>query len=760
VKKMLIIIALLVAIAAAVVFRHSERVVSAARSRSQAYIHQERLIELDELDIRKPAGLAFDPVQGALFVLDGAESVAVFDVAGLGKIREFSLPAAAEPVNVAINPADGRLYIYDAAAGELVALSTAPDGGGTVLDSFDLGPLGLKDAQGLAFGPESGELYVLEAGASQLTAVRPDALSGYDGAAALKNGRVKRTVLGHAGSGKLGGVAVDPATGYLFVLDPSGRRLDKVDHSGRVESTYDLSSVDLAEPSGMVVAPSSDQTDDPANMSLYIADSGRSTGSGRTLSDPGILELSFQQSVVSKFAQVNLNAALINTIDTSQWLSPSPDPAGLAWLSGSNQLLVSDSEINEMALYTGHNLFESSSSGVPGLAYTTLAYSNEPTGLDYVDYNGHLFVSDDSGTPREIYEVDPGTDGQLHTADDIVIDIDAAGYGVGDPEGVAYGGGLLFILDGAGDEVYVVDPGTNGLFDGPQPAGDDSVTHFDTESMGAHDPEGIDYHDAAGTLFIASDQDEVVLEVTADGLMIINSIDISFLDGEKIAAVLLAPSSTDPTKPSLYIAARGVDNGHDPDENDGKIYEITYEGSGEPPPTATPTQTPTPTATPTVGPSPTPTSTPEPTLTPTPTPTPTNTPTATPLPTGDSHVGDLDAGRNLRSGGRWDAHATIVVHTVDHDPVSNAQVGGKWGGSASGSAVCTTDADGACTVKAKRLEGDTATFTVTSVAHASLIYNAAGNHDDDGDSNGMTLFITKDGNFSPDVYLPLVIAPP
>jgi hypothetical protein len=40
---------------------------------------------------------------------------------------------------------------------------------------------------------------------------------------------------------------------------------------------------------------------------------------------------------------------------------------------------------------------------------------------------------------------------------------------------------------------------------------------------------------------------------------------------------------------NLYISIRGVDNGADPDENDGTIYEISLSGSGVPntPPTVT-----------------------------------------------------------------------------------------------------------------------------------------------------------------------------
>lgn len=723
------IIVLLAAIAGVVIFRQSERIVSAARGQSLAYVHLERLIEPDEVGVEQPVGLAYDPVADALLIVDGAAADGATWVApnGLRHAGSVSLPFGVPGEYLSFNPVDGLLYYYDESASELVALSASPQGAATIVERSDLSSLGLNQAGGLTFNPTNGALTVLESGANRLTTIAPDMWGSFNGQEALASGRVTRLDLGHLGAGQLRGAAHDPATGHLYVLQPSGRRMFKVDQAGQLAATYDLSGMELVEPGAMVVAPSSDQTDDPAAMDLYIVDDGRSAG--QTIAEPSIVELSFRESVVTVFAQNNLNATLIRTIETSEWPSPSSDPAGLTWLPYNDKLLVSDSEINEMDLYSGANLFESTTAGVQGAIYTTLDYSNEPTGLDYVEANGHLFVSDDTGTPRVAYEIDPGPDGDLHTGDDIVTEIDVSSYGSGDPEGIAYGGGLLFIIDGGDDEVYMVDPGNNGVFDGANPVGDDSVTSFDTKVMGAEDPEGIDYHDAAGTIFIVSHKGEVVLEIDYQTATIINSFDISSLGAKLEAAVLLAPGSTNPNEMNLYIAARNVDNNVDPRENDGQIFEIAYEGATGPAPT--------PTSTPTVGPTPTPTNTPTP------------TPSPTPLPTNSMHVGDMDAGRTLLSKGQWNAYATIYVHDVGHAAVADADVRGTWLSGGSGSASCTTDASGACTISANRIKGGEASFTVTSITHASLIYVSAANHDDDGDSDGTTLAIPKSGNQAP-----------
>ncbi|MGD1921401.1 MAG: hypothetical protein ACFCAD_22435, partial [Pleurocapsa sp.] len=51
-------------------------------------------------------------------------------------------------------------------------------------------------------------------------------------------------------------------------------------------------------------------------------------------------------------------ARLIQVVNTSEFSSSSPDPAGIVFLAGSNALLISDSEVNETPIFEGNNLFE------------------------------------------------------------------------------------------------------------------------------------------------------------------------------------------------------------------------------------------------------------------------------------------------------------------------------------------------------------------------------------------------------------------
>jgi PKD repeat protein len=107
-----------------------------------------------------------------------------------------------------------------------------------------------------------------------------------------------------------------------------------------------------------------------------------------------------------------------------------------------------------------------------------------------------------------------------------------------------------------------------------------------------------------------------------------------------------------------------------------------------------------------------------------------------------SHVGDLD-GATTGSGGSWTATVTVVIHGSGEAVLANATVTGAW--SIGGSSSCTTNAAGQCAVSKASIPNKThtATFTVTGVTHATRPYDAAANHDPDGDSTGTAITLSR-----------------
>ena len=282
-------------------------------------------------------------------------------------------------------------------------------------------------------------------------------------------------------------------------------------------------------------------------------------------------------------------AYLVNTIRTSLWSPPSPDPAGLMYVAATGKLLVVDSEVDEMPpLWQGVNVFECTLSGQLTGTFSTRSVSSEPTGITFdADRNDYFFTDDDQA---RVFRVDPGADGAFGTPDDVVGWFSTTGFGSYDPEGVTYAGGSLYVSDGVGSDIYIVSPGVNGLFDGVAPSGDDQVTRFDTLTVGVQDPEGVAYSRSSDTLFIIGTNSSLIEVTRAGGL--VRSISLASVPTVAAADITLAPGSSRPNATHIYICDRGVDNGANPNENDGRIFELTLDPS-EPPPTTTTTAPPT-----------------------------------------------------------------------------------------------------------------------------------------------------------------------
>ena len=279
-------------------------------------------------------------------------------------------------------------------------------------------------------------------------------------------------------------------------------------------------------------------------------------------------------------------ASLVQIIDTSRFTPPSPDTAGLTYLSSWDTLLASDSEVSEIpALFTGMNLLELKTEGLL-LGTLTAPSSSTPTGVAYNPANEHLFFSDD--VAREIWELDPGPDELYDTADDIIASFDTKAFASDDPQGVTFDSlqGFLYVVDGRGAKVFEIDPGTNGLFDGVSPAGDDQVTRFDTASLGVTKPEGIAFDSDNGLLWLIGTPRDSLALVTTTGALV-RTIDVSAANAEEAAGLAYAPGSLTPSAMSIYIAGRGVDHDSASNESEGKIYELSIPpiAPGNTPPT-------------------------------------------------------------------------------------------------------------------------------------------------------------------------------
>jgi hypothetical protein len=379
--------------------------------------------------------------------------------------------------------------------------------------------------------------------------------------------------------------ARDAASGHRYALDTSSGAIIETDRSGAIVSRRSVADLQLRGVAGMAVAPTADTTDATDAVSLYVSvadavDDGSATG-------PAVLELALAAPAVSAaLAAVPENdGQLVKTIDTSAWNPFSPDPSGIAYVGPLAKLVVSDGEVDEDNInnypYHGTNVWlaDPVTGAADGNMDTTSALpsNKEPVGAAYDPVRDELYLSKDGSSSRVwVYSRDGEDFEQVRT-------VLLSNFGSGDAEGIAFGNNTLYIADGSNKEVWVIGAGNDGVV----ATGDDQLlTHFDTASLGLNDPEGIAVHPVTGNLWILSRKDgEGILETTPDGTPV--SITNLAFPHDNPGGLELAPSSStldDAGVLSAWIVERGEDNNNDPDENDGKIYEVRIQAGGPPPP--------------------------------------------------------------------------------------------------------------------------------------------------------------------------------
>src|SRR6185503_603927 len=569
-----------------------------------------RSLSTREYGVNEPKGLAFSSMANTFLILDGTGNIALVkmseDSAGTRVIPE----AQNDPLNVAFDKKSSSLFVFNRSKSELVKIQA--DGKGLPNASalptrFAVNAFGISDPQGIAFDPGTGRLFILDAGNAQIVSVTPHVTLGFDANEAIRSNKIQRISLKKLGIGSSKGIAYNPGNGHLYVSEPGQKRLYELTQSGSLVSSFDLAALGIKNPSAMVFAPSVDNTDDPNIYGLFILDAGQTTHTGKAglsapivspqqiaSSDGQIVELSLVAPESLPPGTTLLPSTLVHMIDTSNaaWNPSSPDPSGIDYWPARQSLLIADSEVDEMPNYfVGKNVFESTTAGTLGSTCSTTSYTTEPSGMAINPSNNHLFITDDNGANDKVFEVTRGSDNIYCTADDVVTTTNVAtSYGATDAEDVAYGNNTLFISGGIDAEVFVIPLGTNGVLGG----GDDgAMTHFDTFALGFTDLEGIGYNSDSGTVFIVSAHgtDNYLGETTTSGTLV-NAYDLSFMGtiGNIRSDVTYAPSSANAAIKNIYIASRGIDNNNDPNENDGKVWEININGFS----TATPTSTNTP----------------------------------------------------------------------------------------------------------------------------------------------------------------------
>jgi hypothetical protein len=258
--------------------------------------------DLYDMGISNPGALAYAPESNVFFVVyagnyagDAEHAkrsvgpriftvmpnevfVDVFDLDLFGlDIGAFDM-SQMPPINIAYDSRAARLLLYFPGLPEVIALQVEPNGsiGGTGnLTRYPVAGLGITDARGMVIDDLTGSLYILDNATHEVISTQPDAMGAYGTQDQAANG-VVRIQLALPTTASLRGLAYD-GKGHFYTLDANTHLLYKIDATGEIVMSYDLSAMGLTNPLGVVSAPSADSTDDPALIDLYLSDSGLTT---------------------------------------------------------------------------------------------------------------------------------------------------------------------------------------------------------------------------------------------------------------------------------------------------------------------------------------------------------------------------------------------------------------------------------------------------------------------------------------------------
>jgi uncharacterized protein YjiK len=543
-------------------------------------LRQVQVLDVDPAELHNPAGLAFSHRANAFQVIQartpGQPTPSVTDSI---KLTPFARPDGSaqiaaiiqDPINVAFDDKGQRLLLLHAAANQLLEVHENSDGNleAGSLNRYDAKPFGLQNPQGLAVDPASGTLFVLDAVGPRLVRITPAS----DGS--FTNASLSAIPLGLS---EVRGLAFDPSTNHFHVVSPAEQVLYELTQAGEVVASRDLSPFHVGNSQGILFAPTTDQTDNASKSSLFLADQGSRQSSGQ------IVEFSLSAATAS--AAPSFTSSLVKTTDmanTATFSPPSPDPSGLTYLPNSNTLLMVDGEVEEtvsgITHFQGANVWQMTLGGsvartanISRVAPTVVPMTNEPTGVTWNPSNGTYFVTDDSDL--RVYSLNPGADGLIGTSDDswTYFSTVANGNNNGDPEGIAFNtwSNHLFVSDGVNMEIYEYT--TTGTL----------VNHFDVASYGVLDNESVEFNPDSGTLLVLSNHSSpIIVETTTSGGLL-RTIDVSAANAFAPAGLAYAPASDGSAAKHYYIVDRAVDNNDNPNIIDGKMFELTAPVSGTP----------------------------------------------------------------------------------------------------------------------------------------------------------------------------------
>lgn len=259
-------------------------------------------------EIPSPAGLMFIPNADVFLTVPDNSSKMTAVTSREEEVHahiSLSLPKTLQEINLAFDPKFSRILGLDSNGHRFIEIKA--DSKGNIIQSsqsrIDVKFLDINFPQGITIASD-GTLYVLDSAAKKILSIK----GNNDGS--FEKSIVSSIPLPPAIDNPRG-IAFNSSTKHLHIYSFSQRELWEISRQGEVITIRDLSNLRIREPGVFVFAPSGDLTDDPNQLSLYIADSAPNSG--------GIVELSLTENTklpqTTSNAAITINPSLIQTID-------------------------------------------------------------------------------------------------------------------------------------------------------------------------------------------------------------------------------------------------------------------------------------------------------------------------------------------------------------------------------------------------------------------------------------------------------------
>ncbi|MCP3914380.1 MAG: hypothetical protein GY711_02360 [bacterium] len=239
-----------------------------------------------------PAGMSFYPPNGTMLLVDSeVDETNLFQGANLWELdlagnvlRSFdTTPFSNEPTGVTYNPVTGTIFITDDDQWEMYEVELVGSSL-NLLATFDLAVAGVIDAEGIAAHPTTGNLWIVVGNFGTLNQFTPQ-------------GQLVSSITLPAAIVDPESIVYNPVGGTFFVGSGPTAEITEITPAGAILGVIDLGGIFNGYGfflfKGMMIAPSSDGSDHPANVSFYVADYGHDQ-----VDDGRLFELTREQAPI------------------------------------------------------------------------------------------------------------------------------------------------------------------------------------------------------------------------------------------------------------------------------------------------------------------------------------------------------------------------------------------------------------------------------------------------------------------------------